>query len=942
MSGTDGSAGATAAVASASIQVRESLARVCAASDFIARALNTDPDLLQSLVDSGDLERTLAPQDFAAHVPQAPSVTAVAEADWMAALRRWRRREFVRIAWRDLASWAALAETLADLSACADAAIVAACSFAMRTLSARHGVPRSPDGEPQPLIVLGMGKLGGGELNFSSDIDLIFLFPEHGETDGPRPMANEEFFTRAGQMLVRLLDQPTSQGIVFRVDLRLRPFGASGPLVASFASFEDYLLRHGRDWERYAYVKARPITALEQYAQIYAAAVRPFVYRRYLDYGVFESLREMKNLIEREVERRELADDIKLGPGGIREIEFMVQSFQLIRGGRDRRLQTPALGAALPQLDGAKLLPGEVVADLAAAYDYLRRLENRLQMTADEQTHRLPKEDQARARLARSMGAPHWAALAGELDAHRARVSQHFNAVIFSAQTAADPALARADLTPLWQLGGEPAALAESLARVGFAPAAEGARLLLEFRESALVRRLDEPGTKRLRALLPALVADIAASAAPLAVLRRILKILEAIGQRSVYFALLQERATARKRLVELCGRGDFLADQIAAYPLLLDELIDERLLAELPERANLARDLELIVQEMRDEDPERQVEALRHFQRAAVFRIAVADLSGRLPVMKVSDRLTDVAELIVERAMQLGWQQMSTQFGTPMCGAGAERRPVRICAVGYGKLGGIELGYSSDLDLVFLHDSQGEQQETQGSQPIDNQLFFARVAQRIMHLLTMHSGAGRLYAVDVRLRPSGKGGLLVTSIGAFADYQESDAWTWEHQALLHARAVAGAGELRAEFERLRVHILTHHVRRATLREEVRRMRERMRRELAKPQPADFDLKQGAGGIADIEFLAQYWALSWAEAHAAVVMFSDTIRQLETVASGDLVPQATVDVLTGAYRAYRSRAHHLALEGREAVVAAVDFVAERLAVMRIWNETLGT
>jgi [glutamine synthetase] adenylyltransferase / [glutamine synthetase]-adenylyl-L-tyrosine phosphorylase len=941
MSGTEGSEGAAAAVASASVRVRESLAQVCAASDFIARAIGTDPSLLPALLDAGDLERALAPSDFAARVPRAPGAVGLAEADWMAALRRWRRREFVRIAWRDLASWASLTETLADLSACADAAIAAACDFAMCSLSVRHGVPRSADGEPQPLIIVGMGKLGGGELNFSSDIDLIFLFPEHGETDGPHPMANEEFFTRTGQMLVRLLEQPTAQGIVFRVDLRLRPFGASGPLVASFASFEDYLLRHGRDWERYAYVKARAITAAEHYAQIYAAAVRPFVYRRYLDYGVFESLREMKSLIEREVERRELADDVKLGPGGIREIEFIVQAFQLIRGGRDRRLQTPALGAALPQLDGAKLLPGAVVADLAAAYDYLRRLENRLQMTADEQTHRLPKEDRARARIAKAMGAPDWPALAGELDAHRARVSRHFNAVVFSANTAADPAAARADLTQLWQASGAPAALAQSLAHAGFAHAQEGARLLLEFRDSALVRRLDEPGTKRLRALLPALLADVAAGAEALAVLRRILRILEAIGQRSVYFALLHESAAARTRLVELCGHGDFLADQIAAYPLLLDELVDERLLSERPERANLARDLELIVQEVRDEDPERQVEALRHFQRAAVFRIAVADLSGWLPVMKVSDRLTDVAELIVEQTVQLGWQQMSAQFGTPMCGAGEQRRPVRICAVGYGKLGGMELGYSSDLDLVFLHDSHGEQQETAGREAIDNQLFFVRVAQRIMHLLTMHSGAGRLYAVDVRLRPSGKGGLLVTNVRAFADYQEHDAWTWEHQALLHARAVAGAQEVRAEFERLRVDVLRRFVRRATLREDVRSMRERMRRELPKAQPSEFDLKQGAGGIADIEFLAQYWALAWAETHAAVVMFSDTIRQLETVASGDLVPQATVDVLTGAYRAYRSQAHHLALEGREAVVAAADFLAERAAVTRIWHETMG-
>jgi len=940
MSGTDGIEAAPAALATASVKVRDSFARVCEGSDFVARALRADASLFAHLVESADLERSLSAADFAARAPPVPADTTAAEARWMAELRRWRRREFVRIAWRDLANWAPLTETLRDLSAVADAAIAVACEFAMRTLVARHGVPRSQSLEPQSLVVVGMGKLGGGELNFSSDIDLIFLFPEHGDSDGPRPMSNEEFFTRVGQMLVRLLDAPTPDGFVFRVDLRLRPFGASGPLVASFASFEDYLLRHGRDWERYAYVKARAITGRQEYAQIFAAAVRPFVYRRYLDYGVFESLREMKALIEREVERRDLAEDVKLGPGGIREIEFIVQAFQLIRGGRDRHLRTPQLAQALPRLDGAKLLPSAAVADLDGAYSFLRRLENRLQMLADEQTHRLPKEERTRARIARAMDAPDWSSLSRDLEMHRSRVSAHFKSVIWSTQADPKAAAARVDLAQFWQTGVDAATLAEALANSGFSEAPQAAKILLQLRDSTLVRRLDEPGQKRLQALMPALLSDIAASAVPLAVLRRIIKILEAIGQRSVYFALLHESAAARARLVQLCAHGDFLADQIAAYPLLLDELIDARLFSELPERASLALDLELIMQQTRDEDPERQVEALRHFQRAAVFRIAVADLTGRLPVMKVSDRLTDVAELIVERAIELGWQQMTAQFGTPLCGAEPERRAVRICAVGYGKLGGIELGYSSDLDLVFLHDSDGERQETSATPPIDNQLFFVRVAQRIMHLLTMHSGAGRLYQVDVRLRPSGKGGLLVTNIRAFAEYQQHDAWTWEHQALLHARAVAGAVELRADFERLRLHVLMRHVRRADLRDEVRSMRERMRRELSRAQASEFDLKQDPGGIADIEFLAQYWALLWAHAHAAVAMFSDTIRQLETLASGGLVPQATVDLLTGAYRAYRSRAHRLALEGREALVAAGDFDAERARVVRIWTETM--
>ena len=903
----------------------------------------------------------------------------------------------VRIAWRDLAGWADLPETLADLSAFADAAIEFAAEYARRGLVSIYGEPRSPQGAVQPLVIVGMGKLGGEELNFSSDVDLVFLFPEHGETDGPRKIANEEFFTRLGQQVIRLLEAPTHEGSVLRVDMRLRPFGDSGPLVASFASFEDYLPRHGRDWERYAYVKARPVTAADAYAPLYSSSVRPFVYRRYLDFGVFESLRDMKTLIEREVQRRELADHVKLGPGGIREIEFIVQAFQLIRGGQDRRLQTPSIQRALALLGTSKMLPPSVVLELWAAYFYLRRLENRLQMLNDAQTHRLPGDPLTRERIAVAMGAPDWSAFLLELNKHRERVMRQFRLVVFGGAPQEDDV--RIDLGRFWDTKEESAVLAESLARAGYGASEEAARLLLELRASALVRKLDEPGRKRLQALLPPLLADIGragAAATQLQVLRRVLRIIEAIGQRSTYFALLRENTVARARLIELCGHGDFLTQQIAAHPVLLDELIDERL-AELPDRATLEAEVRSRLEQLGEDDPEHQVEALCRFQRAAIFRVAVADLTGRLPVMRVSDRLTEIAEIIVQEAVQLGWRQITAQFGVPMCGEGAERRPVRIGVVGYGKLGGMELGYSSDLDLVFLHDSQGEQQETDGTKPTDNQVFFVRLAQRIVHLLTMHSVAGRLYEVDVRLRPSGKGGLLVTSITAFAEYQRSEAWTWEHQALLHARAVAGASELRTQFEEVRLEILANHIRRATLREEVRSMRERMRKELSKgtalgpagrnlnpsgrhpdpaappPEPAEghsgpsdrhpdpvdrhpdpsdrhpdpvdrvgsFDIKQDAGGVADIEFLAQYWALRWAKDYPPVVLFSDTIRQLESVASADLVPQATVDILTGAYRAFRTRSHHLSLAGAVAVVPASEFVAERAAVIRIWNEAMG-
>ncbi len=903
---------------------RTEVLQVFAASDFVLGAVVADQLLLPRLLD-----RAAGPQ---------PLPAAADEVEFMAALRRWRRNELARIAWRDLAGQAQLPEILRELSATADAAIRAAHDAAYGLLEQRHGAPRMADGAAQPLVIIAMGKLGGGELNFSSDIDLVFLFQEHGETSGPRPLSNEEFFTRLGQLLIRYLNQNTAEGFVYRVDMRLRPFGDSGPLVASFASFEDYLERHGRDWERYAWIKARAVTGLPAYPTLFRDSVRPFVFRRYLDFGVFESLREMKGLIEREVARRELHDNVKLGPGGIREIEFIVQAFQLIRGGQDARLQDPSLLHTLPLLVGSRQLPAAVVAELGTAYEFLRRLENRLQMLDERQTHTLPGEEDSRRRVAAAMGAADWPALLSQLDTHRRRVSEHFAALITGSNDAQSTMVA-GRLAPLWE--GEPdvATLQARLAAQQLPADAELAQMLLDLRDSPLLRRLDESGRRRLAELLPALLADARNQAQPVLVMRRLLRIIDAIGGRSAYFALLLVNVGARHRLVELAAHGEFLAAQIAAHPLLLDELIDTRLMEQLPDRASLQHDLRQRMEGVAD-DEERQVEQLRHFQRAAVFRIAVADLTGLLPVMQVSDQLTDVAELILEQTMQLTWRTLTAALGTPMCGEGAARRPVLICAVGYGKLGGIELGYSSDLDLVFLHDSTGAGQHTEGARSLDNQVFFVRFVQRLVHLLSMHSAAGRLYEVDMRLRPSGKGGMLITQIDAFAGYQRDEAWTWEHQALLHARAVAGDLALRQRFEEVRSLTLCQHVHRDRLQDDVRQMRERVRAELGQADRSRFNLKKDAGGIADIEFLAQYWALRWAGEYPPVAMYSDTIRQLESVASADLVPQATIDVLTGAYRRYRTIIHHRSLDDGDAVLPAGELADERAAVTAIWDQTM--
>ena len=916
---------------------------VFAASEFVAGAVTRDPALLTALAASGELGRARSAGEIS-NAAMALVGAGDDEAGFMAGLRRLRSREMVRIAWRDLTGAAPVAEVLAELSELADSAIVAGLEFASRSLEPRYGQPRSAEGASQELVVLAMGKLGGRELNFSSDIDLVLLYPEAGETDGRRPIANEDYFTRLAQALVRLLNSHTAEGFVFRVDLRLRPFGDSGPLVMNFGAFEEYLQKHGRDWERYAYVKARAVTGIAAYRELYDEAVRPFVYRRYLDFGVFESLREMKAMIAREVARRDLQDDVKLGPGGIREIEFVVQAQQLIRGGSEPGLQSPSLLAVLPRLQGAKLLSPAAVAEMLDAYEFLRRCENRLQMVADQQTHALPASEPARERLAAAMGAAGWTEFMGKLDAKRRAVTAHFNAVVFGpGGRAAD--VPAASLETLWAAEPESEAIAGELAKLGIHEAAAAARLLLELRQSAYFRRLDEYGQRRLALLLPRLLAEVAAavggdrSAGEAQLLARLIRIVEAIGGRTAYLALLNENASALARLVSICRLGDYLARQVAAHPLLLDELLDSRVFETLPDREQFRQELAVRLEHAAS-DEERQVDALRHFRRAAMFRIAMQDLTGRLPLMQVSDRLTDVAELILDQALALAWRQTAAIHGEPRCVDAEGPRTARVAIVGYGKLGGMELGYGSDLDLVFLHDSAGGQQQTAGPKVADNEVFFLRLAQRLVHLLTVHTAAGRLYEVDVRLRPSGKGGLAFTQIQAFEDYQRDEAWTWEHQALLHSRWVAGDAQLGAAFSRIRREVLMHSVRRQTLREDIVAMRERMRSELSRAREGFFDLKQDRGGIADIEFIAQYWVLRSTGTHPPLCEFADTIRHLESVGSAALVDHRTIDVLVDAYRRYREAAHHLSLEHQPPVVEPGPFAEMRARVAATWDRVM--
>lgn len=919
------------------LRVRDSLPRVWACSEFVATQCLRTPALLGDLIATGRLFASAEDDWIAADLRKA--VGGTSESEFMESLRRFRQRHMVRIAWRDLAGWADLDETLRDLSALADACVAFACERMYAALVERYGTPRGAEGgEAQPLMILAMGKLGGRELNFSSDIDLILLYPEDGETDGQRSIENAEFFLRLGQKLVQLLATPTVEGFVYRVDLRLRPFGDSGRLALSFGAFEHYLQQHGRDWERYAYVKARALTATDHYAGLYEEVLRPFVYRRYLDFGVFESLRDMKGMIAREVQRRELQDEVKLGPGGIREIEFIVQALQLIRGGNDRRLQSRELRAVLPLLVGQRLLRREAVADLDAAYRYLRRLENRLQEWNDEQTHQLPEDETARARLALAMNVGSWSELKAQLDQHREKVAQHFAHTVFGPTGAS----ASAESTPgAFQIEAVPEEQLRALRGMGLEQPEPIAALIEQLRVGSYYRRLDETGRRRLQDLFSRLLPLMAQSDASPTALSRIIRILERIGGRTVYLALLNESAAALRRLVVLCSHSQFLADQIAAQPLLLDELIDERLVEEPPTREQFAEDLALRRAAMQDDEPERQVELLRQFQSAATFRVAVADLIGGLALMKVSDRLTDIAELIVREALRLAWAQITSRHGEPRyVDEQGRTRTASMIVVAYGKLGGLELGYGSDLDLVFLHDSSGDQQRTDGPQPLENSMFFQRLGQRLVHLLTVHTSSGRLYEVDTRLRPGGNRGLLVQSLASFREYEFQDAWTWEHQSLLRARAIAGDPQLCGEFEGARIDVLRKAVKREGLQAEVRKMRERMRENLSKARRGQLDLKQDAGGIADLEFLVQYWMLAWADRYPEIVTFSDNIRQLESLASGNLVPQSRVDFLVDTYRKYRQRLHRLSLDGAGNVVDGEEFAAERRGVIAVWDEVM--
>ena len=911
----------------------ETLPRVFAASDFVARGSVQQPELLCDLIASGDLLRTYPTGDLATRIAQSLA-EAADEAALKTRLRQWRRREMMRIAWRDLAGWADLDETLATLSefadACVDGALMKLHAWAVEKSGEPHG---EYSGKSQKLVVLALGKLGGQELNFSSDIDLIFAYPEEGETRGTPALSNHEFFIRLGQSLINVLNENTADGFVFRVDMRLRPNGASGPLALSFAAMEHYYQTHGREWERYAFIKARVIAGDCQAGAELLKTLKPFVYRKYLDYGTIESIRTMKAMIERETARKGMQGNIKLGRGGIREIEFIAQTQQLIRGGREPQLQERRLLTVLPRLVAAGSLDLGAGADLTEAYIFLRNIEHRLQMTADQQTQQLPTEETAQLKLACASGFPHVKALADELERQRERVHRHF-AQLF--RTDEDTAGEREPdkLAAVW-LGTADAESAKQILRdSGYAQPEEALNLVNALREGPMVTAFSTGARARMDRVVPLVLKAAGQSDDPQTTLQRLVHLLEAIGRRTVYFSLMAENPQVLTQLVRLGGASPWIASWIAQHPILLDELLDPTLY-ELPTPEALRDELRQRLAHIPEEDLELQMEVLREFRHGHVLRVAASDVGPGLAPEQTGAALSAVAESMTAAALELAARDLERKHGAPQC-PGREMPP-GFAVIGYGKLGSRELGYGSDLDMIFLYEGCDEGM-TRGTRPLPNEAFFARLGQRLIHILTTRTPGGILYEVDMRLRPSGKSGPLVTSLTAFRDYQREHAWTWEHQALVRARPVAGSPALAREFALVREEILCRPRDPEKLKTEVQEMRERMAAEKLNHDATQADVKHDPGGIVDIEFMVQYWVLRWAHEHPGLTRHTENIQLLEALKAEGLLEPARAKLLTEAYRRYLSVEHRLKLMERGSLAQPAELGDWPERVRQIWDE----
>ncbi|UFN69977.1 bifunctional [glutamate--ammonia ligase]-adenylyl-L-tyrosine phosphorylase/[glutamate--ammonia-ligase] adenylyltransferase [Vibrio alginolyticus] len=852
-------------------------------------------------------------------------------------LRQFRNREMVYIAWKDFMHAWSLETSLSHLSELAEAMIFETYQWQYQACCQEWGTPTSEEGEVQPMLIIGMGKLGGGELNFSSDIDLIFTYPENGETQGARrSIANAQFFTRLGQRIIKALDQQTFDGFCYRVDMRLRPFGESGPLVMSYAALEDYYQEQGRDWERYAMIKAR-VMGCEMYPQYQELRqmLRPFVFRRYIDFSAIQSLRRMKSMISSEVCRRGLNNNIKLGAGGIREIEFIAQVFQLIRGGREPSLRNRGLLETLQGIEELALLTSQEVSSLEAAYKYLRQLENLLQAMADKQTQTLPDCETKRLKLATAMQMTSWDQLIEQTQQHMANVHQVFESLIGDDEEDEGTTVAR-HFHELWDMANKQDVLEHILQQdIQVEDFASCAKTIINFKTDLAKKTLGPRGREVLNRLMPKVFDAVFAHPDAQFGLPRVLHLLHNICTRTTYLELLDEHPAALVQLVRLCTASPMISEQLSRYPILLDELIDPAQLYNPIPLDSYRTELRDYLARIPEDDMEQQMEALRQFKQICILRIAAADIAGALPVMKVSDHLTYLAEAIVDAVVSQAWLQVSEKYGEPT--HVKDREGKGFAVIGYGKVGGWEIGYNSDLDIVFMHDCPVNVY-TDGKKEIDGRQFYLRLAQRIIHIFSTRTASGILYEVDTRLRPSGASGLLVSPTDAFDDYQHQEAWTWEHQALVRARLIYGDEPLAIAFHNTRHDVLCKARDRAEMKKAVVEMREKMRGHLGGKKPGRFMLKQDVGGITDIEFLAQYLVLNYSHDKPKLTRWCDNVRIFETLIAQNVMDEDQAMQLIRAYTTMRNEIHRRNLLNLDADVVEDKFVAEREWVKQAWNQ----
>lgn len=909
-------------------------------SDFFSQQLKKFPDLFLTLLQENPSINQY--QDYTNKL--AIQIHPIQnELDLYSTLRIFRHREMAILSYlqsNHLATPQNIFESLSDL---AEAIILTTKDWLFKKMCDEFGTPMNYNGEKQELIILGMGKLGGRELNFSSDIDLIFAYPETGETVGGRkPIENNKFFTRLGQRIIRILDDITEDGFVYRVDMRLRPFGDNGALALSFAAMEEYYQEQGRDWERYAMIKAKilgedPNNSNHKYLK---QMLRPFVYRRYIDFSAIQSLREMKSKINREVRRRSLNNNIKLGAGGIREIEFIVQSFQLMRGGRDKILQQRSLLAVLPHLHKLNLIDSLQKKQLKQAYLFLRETENILQAIDDKQTQTLPIDEPNQLRLINVLKFESWSDFTTQLEQHQNNIRTIFDSLIGEDHKEEMKNTSQNQPLDLWydilNYQITETDLADCLVHYNINKSDYSfiyQELATRFQDW-VKRPIGTRGRDVLRKLLPQIIDQIFKHSDHLILLPRILNIIDKIISRTTYLELLLEKEKILPQLLELCSKSIMISEQISRYPILLDELIFNNKVIELEQYHSVLQEYLLRIPE---EDEEALIDGLRQFKQSQLLHIAAADILGELPTMKISDHLTYLAQAIIEAVVNLAWKQVSVRFGIPEHLAENERDFV---VIGYGKLGGIELGYNSDLDLVFLHNAPDNSETIGGKKSISSHQFYIKLAQKIISIFNLNTSSGILYDIDMRLRPSGESGLLVSTFNAYEYYQKNEAWTWELQALVRARAVYGNKKLIQKFVQIRSETLAQYRSSDLLKQEIYQMREKMLSHLKNTNTQIFNLKKDRGGIIDIEFIAQFLVLNYANKYAEITKWSDNVRIFEENMNYHILSAEEAQKLTDIYITFRNKIHQLNLLNQEPIVNSDEFMQERNIISQIWNTYL--